>query len=133
MASIFDKIISGEIPCYKVYENDNVLAFLDVKPHAKGHTLVIHKKAGVSALDYSADELADVMKGVRAVMEKLKEKLGCDGFNVGWNDGSIAGQAVPHLHVHVFPRYEGDGGKNVHAIVNNDGGMSLEEVAALLK
>ncbi len=131
MNSIFDKIISGEIPCHKVYENDKVLAFLDVKPHAKGHTLVIHKRSGESALDYSASELGEVMAGVKAVMEKLKSKLNCEGFNVGWNDGSVAGQVVKHLHIHVFPRYSGDGGGSVHSIVNSP--SNVEEVAELLE
>ena len=64
-------------------------------------------------------------------MQKLKMKLKPDGFNVGWNDGEVAGQVVPHLHIHIFPRYKGDGGGSVHSIVNNPGRMSVQEVAKL--
>lgn len=130
---IFCKIVSKEIPCHKVYENNNVLAFLDIKPHVKGHTVIIPKKHGVLAADFSEADYLEVMKAVRDIMGLLKEKLNSDGLNVGWNDGSAAGQVVQHLHLHVMPRWNGDGGGSQHSIINNPGKMGVEEVAKLFQ
>ena len=132
MEDIFTKIVSGEIPCHKVYENEDCLAFLDVKPHSKGHTLVIPKSAGVSAFDFNDEILAKLMIAVKKTMKILQNKLNPDGFNVGWNDGVAAGQVVPRLHIHIFPRYNGDGGGSMHSIINNPQ-SSAEEVAKLFK
>jgi histidine triad (HIT) family protein len=129
---IFCKIVNKEILSHKVFENGKVLAFLDVKPHAKGHTVVIPKKHGVSAQDFTETEYLEVMTAAREVMSLLKVKLKADGFNVGWNDGSAAGQVVGHLHIHVMPRYNGDGGGSQHSIINNPGELSVEDVAKLL-
>lgn len=73
------------------------------------------------------------MHGVKKVVEKINKKLGPDGFNVGWNSGSIAGQIVPHLHIHVFPRYTSDNGGSMHSIVKNPRDMKVDEVAKLIK
>ena len=128
----FCKIVAGEIVSYNIYENDQVLAFLDIKPHARGHTVVIPKVHQVLAEDLPERIYLALMKSVREVMRLLKGKLGADGFNVGWNDGSSAGQVVPHLHLHIFPRYNGDGGGSMHSIINNSGDRSVEKVARLL-
>jgi histidine triad (HIT) family protein len=128
---IFCKIVNKEIPCHKVYENGKVLAFLDINPHSKGHTVVIPKKHGELANDFSETEYLEIMTVAREVMQLLKVKLNADGFNIGWNDGSAAGQVVPHLHVHVFPRYNGDGGGSMHSIVNNPSDRGVDEVAKL--
>ena len=88
--SIFMKILNGDIPCHKVYEDDNALAFLDVYPHARGHTLVIPKQPV-----YTFDELTNVeglFTAVQTTMNILKKTLKCDGFNVGWNNGKVAGK-----------------------------------------
>ncbi len=129
MECLFCKIVNGDIPCSKVYKNDEVLAFLDIKPHAKGHTVVIPKKHAVTV--FSVDNMGPLMNAVKEVMLLLKEKLQPDGFNVGWNHGKAGGQVVEHLHIHIFPRYDGDGGGSMHSIVNSGG--SVEEVAALFK
>ena len=130
---IFCKIVKGEIPCHKVYEDDSTLAFLDVKPHAKGHTVVIPKKHGEFVTDFSDEEFSYVVIKVKKIMEKLKQKLQPDGFNVGWNNGSAAGQVVPHLHIHIMPRWNNDGGGSMHSIINNPREVSVEEVVELLK
>ena len=130
---IFCKIINKEIPNYTVYEDKHVLAFLDIKPHALGHTVVIPKKHGALAEDFTELEYLELMKALRLVMKKLALKLKPDGFNVGWNSGSAAGQVVPHLHIHLFPRYNGDGGESMHSIISNPGKRSVEEVARLFK
>lgn len=130
-ACIFCKIAKGIIPAHKVYEDKNVFAFLDVNPHAKGHTVVIPKKHGFSALDFNDNDLKKMAVAIKKTMEIIKEKLHPDGFNVGWNDGSAAGQVVPHLHIHIMPRYNGDGGGSMHSVVKNSGNMTVEEVAGL--
>jgi len=130
---IFCKIGKGEIPSHKVYEDKKVLAFLDVKPHAKGHTVVIPKEHGVTVFDYGEKKLQELMVAVKKTMERLQKVLQPDGFNVGWNHNSAAGQVVPHLHVHVMPRYIGDNGGSMHSIITNPGTMSVEEVGRLFR
>lgn len=104
---IFCKIIAGEIPSFKIYEDDNLLAYLDINPFAKGHTLVIPKAHSANLLETGDDCLAVVMAGVRKVAAHLKAALPCDGFNIMQNNGAAAGQTVNHLHFHIIPRYQG--------------------------
>jgi len=126
---VFCKIIKRDIPCFKVYEDKEVLAFLDVKPHARGHTVVIPKVHGVTLFDFSAKQNEQLIDGVRKVMERVQKVLEPDGFNVGWNHNTAAGQVVPHLHVHIMPRYNGDGGGSMHSIIKNPGQESVADVA----
>ena len=130
---IFCKIAKGQIPCEKVYEDKNCLAFLDIKPHAKGHTVVIPKKHGETVFDLGEETLKNVITAVTNAMKKINDVFSPDGFNVGWNHNTAAGQVVPHLHVHIFPRYIGDGGGSMHSIINNPGTMPVQEVARLLR
>lgn len=130
---IFCKIIKKEIPCHVVYEDETVLAFLDVKPHTQGHTVVIPKKHAVRIFDLEDEAITNLFVKVKRVMEKLDVKLNPDGFNVGWNHNTAAGQIVPHLHIHIMPRYINDGGGSMHSIIKNPGNRSVEEVAKLLK
>jgi histidine triad (HIT) family protein len=129
MECIFDQIIAGEIPCHKVFENENTLAFLDIKPHAKGHTVVVPKKHVVRV--FEMEDFGDFMEDVKKVMEILDNKLNPSGFNVGWNHNHSAGQVIPHLHIHIFPRYGGDGGGSMHSVVNSP--SDVEEVARLFE
>lgn len=131
--TIFDKIVRGEIPNHTVYEDDRILAFLDVYPIAKGHTVVILKQGKPSVLDYRADDLRVLMEGVQKVMTRLKQVLSPDSFNIGINDGPQAGQSIPYLHVHIIPRWEGDGGGNIHTIIQNPGDESVEEISKKFK
>lgn len=113
---IFCRIIKGDVPNYTVYEDENMLAFLDIFPHAKGHTVVIPKRHVETYFDLSEGELAKLSTGVKKAMEKIQTVLQPDGFNVGWNQKPAGGQVIPHLHIHIFPRYEGDGGGSMHSI-----------------
>lgn len=126
---IFCKIIRKEIPNYTIYEDNDVLAFLDIHPTAKGHTVVIPKIHCETVFDCDEQLLASLMLGVEKTMKAVADALQPDGFNAGWNHAKAGGQAVPHLHVHVIPRWEGDGGGSMHSIVRNAGDMSVEEVA----
>ena len=105
---VFCAIAAGEIPSFKVYEDDLVLAYLDINPFAKGHTLVIPKAHAVGLLDAEDATLADVIVRVKRVASHLKEALGCDGFHILQNNGEAAGQTVRHLHFHIVPRWTGD-------------------------
>ena len=108
MNCIFCKIVAGEIPSYKVYENEDVIAFLDIAPVSHGHTLVIPKKHFKNMEDITGDELSKLMLGVKAVAALLKNKLGIAGYNLNENNDPVAGQVVPHIHWHIIPRKEND-------------------------
>ena len=101
---VFCAIAAGEIPCFKVYEDDLVLAYLDINPFAEGHTLVIPKEHSTGILDTSPETLREMIVRVQKVAARLKDALPCDGFNILQNNGPAAGQTVPHLHFHIVPR-----------------------------
>ena len=105
---VFCAIAEGEIPSFKVYEDDLVLAYLDINPVSKGHTLVIPKAHTECLLDTPDETLAAVIARVKKVAAHVKEALGCGGFNIVQNNGETAGQTVHHVHFHIVPRYEGD-------------------------
>ena len=125
------KITKKEIPSNKIYEDNDFLAFLDVYPHAKGHTVIIPKEHVNLISELDDEKSKNMMLIVKKVMNIIKKKLNPDGFNVGWNSGETAGQVVPHLHIHIIPRYSGDGGGSIHSIIKNPGDLSVEEVAKL--
>jgi len=130
---LFCKIINKEIPAHIIYEDKDSVAFLDIKPHSKGHTVVIPKKHAVTPFDLDEKSFKELLLDVKKVMEKIRDVLYPDGFNVGWNQNTAAGQIVAHLHIHIFPRYNGDGGGSMHSIINNSGRMSVDDVAKLFK
>lgn len=106
--NVFALILAGKIPSTKLYEDDNTLAFLDVQPQSKGHTLVISKWSKArNILDIEPDALTQVMGTVQKVAKALHEALSPDGLHVAQFNGAPAGQTVFHLHVHIVPRWEG--------------------------
>lgn len=106
---IFCKIANHEIPSNVVYEDENALAFLDVNPGAEGHTLVVPKKHATTINDMSAEELGQLFQAVSKVSAAINKALKPDGINLHQNNGTAAGQVVPHVHVHIIPRRENDG------------------------
>lgn len=106
---IFCQIVLGDIPCSKLYETKDVLAFLDITPVMKGHSLVIPKKHVVNILDLPESLAADVQKVLKKVGKGLINGLKADGFNLGMNNFEAAGQLVMHAHYHLIPRFAGDG------------------------
>jgi len=106
---IFCKIVSGQIPASVILDTDSVLAFLDIRPIAVGHTLVMLKRHVASLLEVSPDELADLFATVRRVAGAVQNAVEADCFNIEVNDGPAAGQEIPHVHVHIIPRRRGDG------------------------
>ena len=105
--NIFAKILRGELPCYKVYEDDKALAFLDIMPRAPGHTLVLPKASARNILDVAADDLAHVVKVAQKVAKAAIGALGADGVTLQQFNEGAGGQVVFHLHVHVIPRKTG--------------------------
>lgn len=109
MDCIFCKIINGELPTSRVFENDNVIAFLDINPINLGHTLIVPKKHVESLFEVDEETLKEIMLAIQKVANGITKALGVDGFNVMQNHGVVAGQIIPHLHWHVIPRREDDG------------------------
>jgi histidine triad (HIT) family protein len=105
--NIFAKILRGEIPCFKVYENDHALAFLDIMPRAPGHTLVIPKAPARNLLDISADDFAHVARASRLIARAAMPAFNADGMMIVQFSEPASGQEVYHLHMHVIPRFDG--------------------------
>ena len=113
---IFCKIINGDIPCMKVYEDDVCLAYLDIIPDSDGHTLIIPKKHYKDIYDIPNDTLSHIYEVAKKIIKLLEEKLGCDGFTLLQNNGSI--QEVKHYHLHIKPYYNDK--KSIKLIKNKD-------------
>jgi histidine triad (HIT) family protein len=109
--NIFAKILRGEIPCHRVYEDDDTLAFMDVMPQSPGHLLVIPKEPSRNLLDADPAVLARLMPVVQKLARAAKEAFEADGITVTQFNEAAAGQTVFHLHVHIIPRYEGQSPK----------------------
>ena len=131
MDCIFCKIINKEIPNYTVYEDEFVLAFLDVEPCSKGHTVIIPKRHANNLSEITDEEWQKLMKSLRAVQQKIEEIIKPAGMNIGINNGNAAGQAVPHVHWHIIPRYENDGGGTMHSIVKSKEKIDVESTVKL--
>ena len=123
---IFCAIAAGEIPCFRIYEDELVLAYLDINPFAKGHTLVIPKEHSKGLLDTDEKTLAEIIVRVKKIAAHVAASVGCDGFNVLQNNGEAAGQTVHHLHFHIVPRWTGE----TLAFENHKGDMDELKVLA---
>ncbi len=105
---IFCAIAAGEIPSFKIYEDELVLAYLDIQPFSVGHTLIIPKAHTEGLLDTPDETLAALIARVKKVAEHVKVALPCDGFNILQSNGEAAGQTVKHIHFHIIPRRAGE-------------------------
>ena len=130
--TVFDKILDGEIPCHRIYENAHVLAFLDVNPLARGHTLVIPKERKPYLHELSDDSAAAIGRALPRIARAVMGATGASDYNVLQNNGSAAHQAVFHVHFHVIPRL-GDAGLGIGwkpgSLAQGEG----EELAAKLR
>jgi len=126
--TIFGKIIRGEIPCHRVYEDDHVLAFLDIGPLSEGHTLVIPKEEAETIDQLSDDSAAAVGRVLPRICRAVMAATGAGACNVLQNNGSLAHQAVFHVHFHVIPKRSADEGLGLKW---NPGKVDKDRAAAL--
>lgn len=103
--TIFDKIITGEIPCHKVYEDERVLAFLDIMPLSRGHTLVIPKESKAHLHELSDESAGAIGRALPRICRAVMKATGATAYNVLQNNGSEAHQAVFHVHFHIIPKF----------------------------
>lgn len=130
---IFCQIVAGDVPSRTVHETDAAVAFLDVNPLAEGHTVVIPRDHRRRLQDLSAAESTGLWSAVQSVLPAVEAAVGADATTVGVNDGPASGQEIPHVHVHVIPRFQGDGGGPIHAVAGRRPSPSddeLDEIAA---
>ena len=131
---IFCKIIAGKLPSHKVYEDEKVIAFLDIMPVNAGHTLVVPKKHAHNIFDIESADWLAVCDAVRTIAIAIEKGLSADGVNIAMNNREHAGQVVPHPHVHVIPRYKGDGIKLMpqRTYLEKEAETTLEKIRAAL-
>ena len=129
MDCLFCKIINGDIPCYKIYENDYVLAFLDINPDSDGHTLIIPKKHFTDLDDIDNATLSEIFKAAKLIKKMLEEKLGCEGIVLQQNNGFV--QEIKHYHLHLKPYYKNK--ISIEMVKHNELIRDVKEICELLK
>ncbi|ELZ15905.1 histidine triad (HIT) protein [Natrinema thermotolerans DSM 11552] len=128
MSTIFSQIVAGEIPARIVYEDETTIAFLDANPLAPGHTLVIPKDEYERLNDVPDDVAADLYETVHHMVPVVEDAVDADATTVAFNNGEAAGQEVPHVHCHIVPRFEGDGGGPIHAVAGDRPDLDDDEL-----
>ena len=131
-SNIFAKILSGAVPCVKVYEDDKTLSFMDVFPQARGHTLVIPKISACNLLDIKAGDLEDLIIKTQRVAKAVCDALAPDGIRLMQFNGEAAGQTVFHIHFHIIPFWHG-AAERPHAAGQMADMGELNETAALIR
>jgi histidine triad (HIT) family protein len=132
---IFCQIVDGDIPSRTVYEDEDVLAFLDANPLAPGHTLVIPKSHHETLADLPADVGSEVFGALHRITPAVEGAVDASATTVAFNNGEAAGQEVPHVHGHIVPRFDDDGGRPIHALVSDRPTLSddeLDDIAAAI-
>ncbi|WP_372910487.1 HIT family protein [Salinigranum sp.] len=136
MSCIFCRIVDGDLPSRTVYENSEALAFLDANPLAAGHTLVVPRAHHETVGDLPPETAGAVFEAVSAVTPRVERAVDADATTVAVNNGEAAGQEVPHTHVHVVPRFEGDGNGPIHRLFSSRPSLSdaeLDDIAAAIR
>jgi len=128
--NIFARILRGELPSVKVYEDPKTLAFMDIMPATEGHTLVIPKEQAETIFDLSPDGAADLIKATRRIAAAVKKALDCPGVMLAQLNGAAAGQSVPHIHFHILPRSQANFSLHGRSMVDP---KTLEPVAAKIR
>src|SRR6266404_6717273 len=128
---LFCRIVAGQVPAERVHESESAIAFLDVMPAARGHTLVVPKVHAATLTDLDDESVGQLFRAVKATMAKLDKALHPTAFHVGWNHGSAAGQHVYHLHVHVLPRHKA--GTGIQSLGEGGARGDLAAVASLIR
>ena len=130
MSTIFDKILDGDIPCHKVYEDEHVLAFLDIGPLSKGHTLVIPKERKAFLHELSDDAAAAIGRVLPRLARAVMSVSGTQDYNILQNNGAPAHQAVFHVHFHIIPKPDAEQGLGVRwpaGQLSNEDGATLAQ------
>ncbi len=130
---LFCKIINKGIPSRIIYENDESVAILDIHPQAPGHTMVLPRFHAENILGLPDDKIGAVWKTVKKITGMLDKTLKPDGFTIGINHGRASGSTVDHLHIHIMPRWQGDGGGSVHSVVDNPPKEDLDTIKNKIK
>ncbi len=125
---LFCKIAAKTIPAKIVYEDEHAIAFLDITPRAPGHTMVIPKYHAPTLIGLPDGEISPLFSAVKKIAALLMVALHPDGITIGVNQGRASGQEIDHLHVHLMPRWHGDGGGAVQSLVHNMPQESLEAI-----
>ncbi|MCM1135175.1 MAG: HIT family protein [Clostridium sp.] len=128
---IFCKIIAGDIPSQTLFEDEQFKVILDVAPASKGHALILPKSHYANLYELPDDIAADAILLAKKMMNTMKDKLKCDGFNLLQNNGEAAGQTVFHFHMHMIPRYK-DGGGILQYVPGNPDKKELEEIRKVI-
>jgi histidine triad (HIT) family protein len=131
--NIFTKIIAGEIPCHKVYEDAHVLAMLDIGPLSPGHTLVLPRERAAHLHDLSEDAAAALGRVLPRLCKAVTDAVGADAYNVLVNTGASAGQVVMHTHIHIIPKFPDTGfkmGWNAGKLDDDDAAKLAAKIAA---
>jgi histidine triad (HIT) family protein len=128
---IFCKIIAGEIPSQQVYSDEHVVAFLDINPGTRGHTLIVPRTHRRDLFDLQPDEMTAVLRAAQHIAAGLRRALQPAGFNLHHSTGEVAGQVVMHFHMHLLPRYAGD--TVCEPWRPGDGGTDVPAVAQLVR
>ena len=125
---LFCKLIDKKIPAYVVYEDDHAFAFLDIMPRVTGHTMVVPKEHTPTIVALPDGEVEPLFGAVKKVAELISKNLKSDGITIGINQGRASGQEVDHLHVHLLPRWHGDGGSAIQSVVHSVPTETLENI-----
>lgn len=130
---IFCKILSGDIPSRKVYEDDDFCVIMDASPATRGHCLILPKEHYANLFEMPEELLAKVMPLARKIGTVISDRLGCDGMNIVQNNGEAAGQTVHHFHMHMIPRYEDGRAEDVTWAHESFSDEELDEICSLLR
>jgi histidine triad (HIT) family protein len=132
VSCLFCRIIAGTTPAHLVHEGAGVVAFLDAFPAARPHVLVVPRVHAPTLLELEDETVGELFSTVKRLQHEIQATFQPLGFNIGWNHGRAAGQHVPHLHVHILPRYA-DGGRGIQALGAGGDRDELAELAARLR
>ena len=130
---LFCQIAQGERPAQKVFEGERAVAFLDIFPCTPGHTLVIPREHYATLSEMPAEDIGKLFQAAAVVAGKVQAAMGAAGFNLGINNGKAAGQEVFHAHIHIIPRYQGDGGGSMKSVARMGSDESLDAIAAKIR
>ena len=133
MTCIFCRIVAGEIPAEIVAKDEGAVAFLDIQPLADGHVVIIPRKHVARLEEMTSEDAASLFRTVTRLAGPVRKALGADATTIGINDGEASGQTIPHVHVHIVPRWKGDGEGTIHTIFHRKTKRTVAEAGAAIR